>query len=99
MLNNKQKTELKRIAHSSELQKYNIGKGTIDNSVVDMLDKAITKYELIKISFLKSSLTELSKNEMASDISSKLNAEIVQIIGNTAIFYRKNSKLKDSIKI
>lgn len=99
MLNSKQKAELKKIAHSQDILKFNIGKNAIDNSVIDLLDNAITKHELIKIAFLKSALESESMNQMILDIASKLNADVVQTIGHTAILYRQNKKLPNSIKI
>ncbi|MFA6755149.1 MAG: YhbY family RNA-binding protein [Bacilli bacterium] len=99
MLNNNEKIALKKYAHSTNILKFNVGKGTIDKNVLDMLSNALTKHELIKVSFLKAALADKNKDEMVLDLSSSLHADIVQIIGNTAILYKKNPKLPNSILI
>jgi len=47
-------------------------------------------HELIKISVLKNCFFNI--NEVAFDIASKTNSEIVQIIGRNIVFYRKSKK-------
>ena len=94
MLNNNQKRQLKALANG--LDKYQIGKNGITDSLIDMLDKALEAKELIKISVLKSLETPLM--EVALDLSSKLKAEIVQVIGRTIVMFRAN-KEKDKNKI
>ena len=98
MLNTKEKAALKKYAQQNKILKFPIGKGTIDNNVIDMLNNEITKHELIKVSFLKSAIQSTPLEELILDISSGLHCEIVQIIGNTALLYRKNPKLANSIK-
>ena len=55
-----------------------------------MLEKALVAHELIKIDIMKSVTSEIM--QLALDLSSKLNAEIVQILGRTIVLYRKNEK-------
>ncbi len=92
MLNNKNKAFLKSYAHSHDLIKFNIGKDLINKNVIQTLSNALEKYELIKVSFLKSALENANFNELILDISSNLNAEIIQKIGRTIILYRENKK-------
>lgn len=75
---------------------YQIGKKEITNNSIIMLDKALIAHELIKISVLKSIDTSLM--EIALDLSSKLNAEVVQIIGRVIVLYRANEE-KSIIKL
>lgn len=89
MLTNSQKKQLRGLASTLKL-KYQLGKEGITNSLVDMLDKALVSHELIKINIMKGS--ETPKMELALDLSSKLNAEVVQVIGNTISLYRRNNK-------
>lgn len=89
MLTNTQKKQLKGLASTSKI-KYQIGKNEISNSVIDMLEKAIVAHELIKIDLMKGITT--NKMEIALDLSSKLNAEIVQVIGNTIVLFRRNKE-------
>ena len=93
MLNNAQKRQLKGLASTSKI-KYQVGKKEISVTILDMLDKALIAHELIKINVMKT-ISE-DKMEIALDLSSKLNAEIVQVIGNVIVLFRRN---KDNPKI
>lgn len=95
MLNNHQKAQLKGLASTIET-KYQIGKNEISSTVLDMLDKALTAKELIKIDVMKGYTSPIM--ELALDLSSKLNAEVVQVVGRVIILYRKN-KEKSKIKL
>ncbi|MBE6136373.1 MAG: YhbY family RNA-binding protein [Erysipelotrichaceae bacterium] len=95
MLNNHQKAQLKGLASTLET-KYQIGKNEISSTVLDMLDKALTAKELIKIDVMKGYTSPIM--ELALDLSSKLNAEVVQVVGRVIILYRKN-KEKSKIKL
>ena len=89
MLDNKQKQKLKGLANTLKI-KYQIGKNEITDTLISMLDKALTAHELIKVDVMKSVTSEIM--QIALDISSKLNADIVQILGRTILLYRKNEK-------
>lgn len=93
MLNNAQKRQLKGLASTSKI-KYQLGKSGITDTAVSMFEKALVAHELIKIDVMKGVAD--SKMELALDLSSKLNAEIVQVIGNTIVLYKRN---KDNPKI
>lgn len=95
MLNNHQKAQLKGLASTLET-KYQIGKNEISSTVLDMLNKALTAKELIKIDVMKGYTSPIM--ELALDLSSKLNAEVVQVVGRVIILYRKN-KEKSKIKL
>lgn len=89
MLNNKNRKYLKSLANTCH-NRYQIGKEEITKTSIDLLDKALTAYELIKIDVLNTVKSSIS--EISLDLSSKLNAEIVQIIGKVIVLYRKNEK-------
>ena len=89
MLTPNEKRQLKTIA-SKETIKYQIGKNEITNTVVDMLDKALTARELVKIDVMKAVTNPIM--EIALDLSSKLHAEIVQVVGRVIVLYRKNKE-------
>ena len=97
MTTNKQKQQLKKIAHSSDILKINIGKEVLDKDVIKNIDNSFNTRELIKISFLKSALDNCDKNTLIIDLTSHLKCEVVQTIGNTMLIYRPNDKLKDHI--
>ena len=95
MLNPKQKRELKGLA-STLTTRYQIGKNDISETVVSMLDKALTAHELIKIDVMKGCL--LPVMEVAIDISNRLNAELVTVMGRVIVLFRRN-KENPKIKI
>lgn len=97
MLSTKNKAKLKKIAHSSQLVKINIGKGLLDKEVINNINNCFNTHELIKISFLKSSLEESNKEALILDLISSLRCELIQKIGNTLILYKENTKIKDHI--
>lgn len=93
MLTPKQKRDLKGLA-STLTTRYQIGKNDISETVVDMLDKALTAHELIKIDVMKG--CTLPVMEIAIDISNRLNAELVSVMGRVIVLFRRN---KDNPKI
>ena len=95
MLTSGQKRQLKAIASTIDI-KYQIGKNEITDTVLSMLDKALTAHELIKIDVMKAVTSPIM--ELALDLSSKLNAEIVQVVGRAIVLYRY-SKEHHNIKL
>ena len=89
MLNNNQKRQLKGLGNTLKF-KYQIGKNGLTDTLLGALDEALKAHELIKISVLKS--CDMPVMEIALDISSKLNAEVVQIIGRTILLFRINKE-------
>ena len=95
MLTSNEKRQLKAIASTLDT-KYQVGKNEISDTVVAMLDKALTARELIKIDVMKSVMVPVM--ELALDLSSRLNAEIVQVVGRVIVLYRY-SKTNHKIKL
>ena len=89
MLNQSQKRQLKAIA-SAITTKYQLGKKDISDSLIDMLNKALTAHELIKIDVMKGANSPIM--ELALDLSSRLNAEVIQIVGHVIVLYRQNKE-------
>ena len=95
MLTSNEKRQLKAIASTLDT-KYQVGKNEISDTVVAMLNKALTARELIKIDVMKSVMVPVM--ELALDLSSRLNAEIVQVVGRVIVLYRY-SKTNHKIKL
>ena len=93
MLTANQKRQLKGLASTLDT-KYQVGKNEISDTVIAMLDKALTARELIKIDVMKAVASPIM--ELALDLSSKLNAELVQVVGRVIVLYRYS---KDNHKI
>lgn len=89
MLSTSQKKQLKSIANTLE-PIYQIGKNELTETALDMFDKALEAREIIKITVHKTVETPLT--ELAINLSMKLHAEVVQVIGRIIVLYRKNRK-------
>lgn len=89
MLTSNEKRQLKALASTLDT-KYQVGKNEISDNLIAMLDKALTARELIKIDVMKS--VEVPVMELALDLSSRLNAEIVQVVGRVIVLYRINKQ-------
>lgn len=89
MLTQNEKKQLRALI-AADKTKYQIGKSEVTNSLLDVLDKALTARELIKIEVLKSSSTPIM--ELTLDLSSKLHADVVQVVGRVIVLYRKNKE-------
>lgn len=89
MLTTNEKRQLKALASTIDT-KYQVGKNEISDNLIAMLDKALTARELIKIDVMKSVAVPIM--ELALDLSSRLNAEIVQVVGRVIVLYRLNKQ-------
>ena len=89
MLNNAQKRQLKALGAKLDI-KYQIGKNGLTDSLLDVLSKALVAHELIKVDVMKS--VDSPVMEIALDLSSKLHAEIVQVLGRSIILFRINKE-------
>lgn len=87
MLTQSEKRQLKALASTLTI-KYQLGKNEISPTVLDMFDKALTAHELIKIDVMKT-VGETTMT-LALDLSSRLNAEVVQVLGRVIILFRRN---------
>ena len=87
MLTKNQKKQLKSLANQLTIR-YQVGKNEITENLLNMLNKALDAHELIKIDVMQAVNDHLQ--EITLDLSSKLNAEVVQVIGNTIVLYRRN---------
>lgn len=65
-----------------------LGAKGLTPAVVEETGNALTVHELIKVKI--NGAEKADKQLIAADLCSQLNAELVQLIGNTAIIYRKN---------
>ena len=97
MLTPFEKKQLKSFANTISTR-YQVGKNEITDTLLDMLEKALVAHELIKIDVMKA--TDRPVMEIALDLSTKLKAYVVDIIGRVIILYRKSpDKDKQKIKL
>lgn len=65
---------------------FQIGKGGLSEEILNQLDAVLEARELIKVKVLKSCLDD--PGELADEIASALDSDVVQKIGRTFLLYR-----------
>jgi RNA-binding protein len=74
---------------------FQIGKASLTPEIIEALDAALEKRELIKISVLKNCIDD--PREIADMIAERTHSTVVNVIGKKMIIYRpakKNPKIK-----
>ena len=74
---------------------FQLGKASLTPEIIDALDAALEKRELIKVSVLKNCIDD--PKEIAQVIGERTHSHVVKVIGKKMIFYRqakKNPKIK-----
>ena len=91
MLTSKQRSNLRSIAQKIE-PITQVGKLGINDSLIEGLDKAIEKREIIKVTVLENS--DLIPKEAGFEIAKLLGAEFVCATGRKLVFYRRSNNPK-----
>lgn len=92
MLSGKQKQFLKKEAHPIK-PIFQIGKGGLSEEMIEQIQHAVEKQELIKVNLLQNTLEETQ--EVAERLAEQTGAIVVQTIGHTVVLYKKAKKEKD----
>ena len=79
-------TELKQRAHDLDVTVW-VGKSGID-AVVDELNDQLADRDVVKIKFLRAARAGSSTDEKAAELADRVNADLVDIRGHTAVMYR-----------
>ncbi len=93
-MNSKQRAYLGSLASTMD-PIFQIGKASLTPEIIEALDAALEKRELIKVSVLKNCIDDPKK--IASVIGERTHSTVVKVIGKKMIFYReakKNPKIK-----
>lgn len=69
---------------------YQIGKDGVSENVVKMAADALAARELIKVHVLENSL--LGIREAAEELAEKTNSQVVIVIGNKFVLYKRSDK-------
>ncbi|KTD28110.1 MULTISPECIES: ribosome assembly RNA-binding protein YhbY [Legionella] len=67
-----------------------LGAKGLTPAVIEETNIALTTHELIKVKI--NGVEKAERQIIASELCAQLHAELVQLIGNTAILYRKNEE-------
>ncbi len=93
MISSKQRSFLRGLANTIPAI-FQIGKEGLTDNFIKQIHDALEARELIKITLLKNSLLDI--REVCQELAEKVGADVVQIIGNKFILYRKS---KDNPRI
>lgn len=85
----KERAEFRKQANALE-PIFQIGKADIGDAMIDAIDGALEKRELIKISVLDRS--GLTARDAAEVLSAATGAEVIQCIGRKFVLYRKREE-------
>lgn len=89
MITTKQRAQLKGIASSLQ-PAFQIGKAGVNDAQVAQIDDYLRVHEIVKIKVLDNSM--YTAREAAEEISEKIGAQVVQVIGSKAVLYKQNEK-------
>jgi RNA-binding protein len=93
-MNSRQRAYLGSLANNID-PIFQIGKASLTPEIIEALDSALEKRELIKVSVLKNCVDD--PREIADMIAERTHANVVRVIGKKMIFYReakKNPKIR-----
>ncbi|MCL6588622.1 MAG: YhbY family RNA-binding protein [Firmicutes bacterium] len=85
MLASKERSNLRRLGNKLAPVLI-IGKSGVTDQVEEQLDQALTARELVKGRVLPH--TQFEVEEVAAELASRTQAEVVQVIGRNILFYR-----------
>ncbi len=89
MITTKQRAFLRGLGNALDCV-MQIGKEGLTDNVIESIYLLLEARELIKIKVLKN--VSLEQKEIAEEISNRVGAEIVQVIGNNIILYKKSTR-------
>lgn len=87
MLTSKQRAHLKSIA-STEDTILQVGKNGIVDTLVTQVSDALRAREIVKMKVLEGAM--LTPAEAAAELAEKTKSEVVQVIGNKLVLFKRN---------
>ena len=87
MLTSKQRAHLKSIA-STEDTILQVGKNGIVDTLVTQVSDALKAREIVKMKVLEGAM--LTPAEAAAELAEKTKSEVVQVIGNKIVLFKRN---------
>jgi RNA-binding protein len=77
---------LRKRAHDLDVTVW-VGKSGV-GAVVEELDGQLRDQELVKVKFLRSARGGTDVETLAADLADRVDAEVIETRGNTAVLYR-----------
>jgi len=65
-----------------------IGKRGLTSGVIEEVDRQLEERELIKVRFERNILRKYDRKELAVELAKKVNAELIDVRGRTAVLFR-----------
>ena len=87
MLSGKEKRYLRSLANTVD-PVVQVGKASVNESVLFSLNEALEARELVKVKVLKNWLDEVK--DVAQELAEQSKSELVQVIGRNVVLYRPN---------
>ncbi|QZA88711.1 YhbY family RNA-binding protein [Salinarchaeum sp. IM2453] len=81
------RSDLRARAHDLDVTVW-VGKNGVE-AVVEEADRQLDDDDLVKVKFLRAARGGTSTEELAEQLASQVDAELVETRGNTAVFYRE----------
>jgi RNA-binding protein len=86
MLDSRLRSKLAGIAQTRDAL-VSLGRAGASDAITAHLDELLEEHELVKLRFVD---YKESKQELALELSLRTHSELVRVIGNVAIFWRRN---------
>lgn len=91
MLTSKQRAQLRGLANNLETI-FQVGKGGINDNLIQQVSDALEARELIKLRVLESAL--MTAREACTEICEAVGADPVQCVGSRFVIYKESTKNK-----
>ena len=89
MLTSKQRAYLRGRANDYDTI-FQVGKGGINENMLEQIDNALEARELIKISVLKNCMDD--PGEIAQMLAERTSSEIIHVMGKKIVLYKENKE-------
>jgi len=86
MLSSKQRAKLASLAQTAA-SLASLGRAGLTDAFVSRMDVLLRAHELVKMRFQD---FKDSKRELSAELARRTNSELVSMVGNVAVFFRRN---------
>jgi RNA-binding protein len=90
-ISSKIRAELRAEAHHLS-PTVHIGHQGVTDALIQSLDDSLRTHELVKVALNRT--VDAKPKDLAGELAQRVNADIIQVIGKTATFYRRNPELE-----
>ncbi|MEQ5994916.1 ribosome assembly RNA-binding protein YhbY [Staphylococcus saccharolyticus] len=92
MLSGKQMRYLRSLAHKID-PTFHVGKGGMNGNMTKQINEILKNHELVKIHILQNNFDD--KNDLAQELASDTQSELVQVIGSMIVLYKEVENNKE----